>query len=88
MARYPEEHKEAVLSKLLPPYSMALAELARQEGIFDAAPLYLAQQSQVRSTTGTDSQPIVLNYCIAEVLDYSVRRLTSRRKASITLSNV
>lgn len=33
MARYSEERKEAVLSKLLPPYSMTVAELARQEGI-------------------------------------------------------
>ena len=33
MARYSEERKEAVLSKLLPPYNMTVAELARQEGI-------------------------------------------------------
>ena len=33
MARYSEERKAAVLSKLLPPYNMTVAELARQEGI-------------------------------------------------------
>src|SRR5690606_2638372 len=33
VARYSEGRKEAVLSKLLPPYSMTVAELARQEGI-------------------------------------------------------
>jgi transposase-like protein len=33
VARYSEERKEAVLSKLLPPYNMTVAELARQEGI-------------------------------------------------------
>ena len=31
MPRYSEERKEAVLRKLLPPYNMTVAELARQE---------------------------------------------------------
>lgn len=37
MARYSEERKEAVLSKLLPPYNLTVAELARQEGISDVS---------------------------------------------------
>ena len=39
MARYSPERKEAVLNKLLPPYNLTVAELARQEGI-SAATLY------------------------------------------------
>lgn len=31
MSRYSPERKEAVLSKLLPPYNLTVAELARQE---------------------------------------------------------
>jgi len=33
VARYSSERKEAVLSKLLLPYNMTVAELARQEGM-------------------------------------------------------
>ena len=36
MSRYSPERKEAVLSKLLPPYNLTVAELARQEGISPA----------------------------------------------------
>lgn len=39
MTRYSPERKEAVLSKLLPPYNLTVSELARQEGI-SAATLY------------------------------------------------
>src|SRR5699024_6291497 len=34
--RYPEERKEAVLAKLLPPHSHTIAELAQAEGISPA----------------------------------------------------
>ena len=40
MSRYSPERKEAVLSKLLPPYSLTVAELARQEGISPASHLF------------------------------------------------
>ena len=33
MARYSSEHKDAILKKLLPPQSMSVAEVARQESI-------------------------------------------------------
>lgn len=33
MTRYSEERKEAVLSKMLPPYNMSMAEISREEGI-------------------------------------------------------
>ena len=36
MSRYSPERKEAVLSKLLPPHNLTVAELARQEGISSA----------------------------------------------------
>jgi transposase len=36
MNRYSAERKAAVLKKLLPPYSLSVAELSRQEGISDA----------------------------------------------------
>src|SRR5690625_1979317 len=36
MSRYSPERKEAVLSKLLPPYNLTVAELAREEGISPA----------------------------------------------------
>jgi len=36
MSRYLPERKEAVLSKVLPPYNLTVAELARQEGISPA----------------------------------------------------
>lgn len=35
MARYSNERKESILSKLLPPMNMTVAEVARQEGISD-----------------------------------------------------
>jgi len=36
MKRYSPEHKAAVLAELLPPYYMAVAALAQQEGISEA----------------------------------------------------
>jgi len=33
VARYSSERREALLKKLLPPFNMTVAELARQEGI-------------------------------------------------------
>ncbi|WP_036666583.1 transposase, partial [Paludibacterium yongneupense] len=33
MARYSPERREALLKKLLPPFNMTVAELARQEGL-------------------------------------------------------
>jgi len=35
MARYSSERKESILKKLLPPLSMTIAEVARQEGVSD-----------------------------------------------------
>lgn len=37
MPRYSPERKEALLKKLLPPYNLSVAEVARQEGISDAS---------------------------------------------------
>lgn len=36
MSRYSQERKEAVLKKLLPPYSRSVAEVAKEEGIHEA----------------------------------------------------
>lgn len=36
MTRYSPDRKEAMLSKLLPPYNLTVAEPARQEGISEA----------------------------------------------------
>jgi transposase-like protein len=47
VARYSEERKEAALIKLLPPYSMTVAELARQEGISE--PTLYTWRNQARS---------------------------------------
>jgi len=33
VARYSPEHRDALLKKLLPPFNMTVAELARQEGV-------------------------------------------------------
>ncbi|CAM5190143.1 IS3 family transposase [Oligella ureolytica] len=33
MVHYSDERKEAILSKLLPPYNLSVYELAREEGI-------------------------------------------------------
>lgn len=44
MVRYSHERKEAVLSKLLPPYNLTVAELARQEGISEAAALLVLRK--------------------------------------------
>ena len=37
MARYSHERKQAVLNKLLPPYNLTVAALARQEGMTGSA---------------------------------------------------
>lgn len=47
MPRYSPERKEALLKKLLPPYNLSVAEVARQEGISDAT-LY-AWRKQAKS---------------------------------------
>lgn len=36
MSRYPQERKEAILKKLLPPHSRTVLEVAKEEGISDA----------------------------------------------------
>jgi transposase-like protein len=36
MPRYPEERRQAVVAKLLPPYNQSVEEVARQEGISSA----------------------------------------------------
>jgi transposase-like protein len=36
MSRYPQERREAVLKKLLPPYSRSVAEVAKEEGIHES----------------------------------------------------
>ncbi len=48
MSRYPEERKNAVLKKLLPPMSMSVPKLAKQEGISEAT-LY-NWRNQIRET--------------------------------------
>ncbi len=44
MSRYPQERKEAILKKLLPPYSRSVAEVAKEEGISDATLYYWRKQ--------------------------------------------
>ena len=36
MSRYPQERKDAILKKLLPPHSRTVAEVAKEEGISEA----------------------------------------------------
>ena len=48
MARYSTERKQNILSKLLPPLSMSVAEVAAQEGISTATIYYWKQQAQKR----------------------------------------
>ncbi|MEP7891303.1 hypothetical protein ABJY88_05230, partial [Vibrio parahaemolyticus] len=38
MSRIPAERKEAILKKLLPPYSMSVSQLSKEEGISTATP--------------------------------------------------
>lgn len=41
MVRYYHERKQTLLDKLLSPYNLTVAELARQEGICEAPPYNL-----------------------------------------------
>ena len=43
MARYSEEHKAAVLKKLLPPQNHTVAAVSAEEGISDVTPVQLAE---------------------------------------------
>ncbi|WP_443088413.1 IS3 family transposase [Vibrio sp. McD22-P3] len=44
MSRIPAERKEAILKKLLPPYSMSVSELSKEEGISTATLYHWRQQ--------------------------------------------
>lgn len=56
MSRYPEERKNAILKKLLPPMSMSVPKLAKQEGISEAT-LY-NWRNQIRET----GSPVLENH--------------------------
>ncbi|MAO41310.1 MAG: hypothetical protein CMK70_14235 [Pseudohongiella sp.] len=48
MARFSQERKEAVLSRLLPPYNMTVSELAKMEGISEATLYNWRKQVRLR----------------------------------------
>ncbi len=48
MARYSSERKAALLKKLLPPFKMSVAELARQENISEVTLYNWRKPSQSR----------------------------------------
>ncbi|MFZ3516693.1 transposase [Vibrio harveyi] len=50
MSRIPAERKEAILKKPLPPFSMSVSQLSKEEGI-STATLYYWQQQLRRSGT-------------------------------------
>lgn len=55
MNRYSRERKEAVLKKLLPPYSLSVAELSRQEGISDVTLYTWRKQALERGKVVSES---------------------------------
>ena len=44
MSRIPAERKEAILKKLLPPYSMSVSQLSKEEGVSTATLYHWRQQ--------------------------------------------
>ncbi|EJL7976779.1 transposase [Vibrio cholerae] len=44
MSRIPTERKEAILKKLVPPYSMSVSQVAKEEGISTATLYHWRQQ--------------------------------------------
>lgn len=57
MARYSHERKQAVLNKLLPPYNLTVAELARQEGISEATLYNWRKQAKSEGRPVPGSKP-------------------------------
>ncbi len=55
MKRYSPERKAAVLKKLLPPQSLSVAELARQEGISDVTLYTWRKQAKARGEVVSES---------------------------------
>lgn len=55
--RYSPERKEAVLKKMLPPQSVALSELAREEGISEATPYNGQKEARARGRLLPDGEP-------------------------------
>ncbi len=55
MKRYSPERKAAVLNKLLPPQSLSVAELARQEGISDVTLYTWHKQAKARGEVVSES---------------------------------
>lgn len=55
MKRYSPERKAAVLKKLLPPQSLSVAELARQEGITDVTLYTWRKQAKARGEVVLES---------------------------------
>jgi len=55
MSRYSQERKEAILKKLLPPYSRSVAEIAKEEGISDATLYYWRKQLRKSGTVVPDN---------------------------------
>ncbi len=57
MKRYSSERRAAVLKKLLPPFNLSIAELARQEGISDATLYTWRHRARDRGSVVPGSQP-------------------------------
>jgi transposase len=58
MKRYSLERKESVLKKLLPPQSLSVAELARQEGICDVTLYTWRKQAMARGAVVPGSRKV------------------------------
>ncbi len=62
MIRYSPERKAAVLKKLLPPHSLSVAELSRQEGISDVTLYTWRKQAMVRGEVVSGSGKLPENW--------------------------
>ena len=56
MPRYSPERKEAILKQLLPPISLSVAEVAKEEGIHEATLYNWRKQCKARGGVVSDSQ--------------------------------
>ncbi|GFZ84732.1 hypothetical protein GCM10011403_30140 [Pseudohongiella nitratireducens] len=57
MARFSQERKEAVLSRLLPPYNMTVSDLAKVEGISEATLYNWRKQARLRGRAVPGPKP-------------------------------
>ena len=62
MIRYSPERKAAVLKKLLPPHSLSVAELSRQEGISDVTLYTWRKQAMMRGEVMSGSGKLPENW--------------------------